>query len=64
MTEFLDFNELRALIQRLNEADASAIDFVIDELSRLQSRVKQLELGLDTAIEKLNSNLYVKPKSL
>jgi hypothetical protein len=61
-TEFLDLNDLFELRNKLIKGDETAIDNVIEELGRLQSIIKDYELGMRLINDKFNANHFKKPK--
>lgn len=54
-TEFLDLNDLFNLKNKLLKGNEDAINTTIDELSRLQSVIKDYELGMRLLNDKFNS---------
>jgi len=60
-TEFYDINDLFELKKELLKGDNDVIDKIITELSRLQSVIKDYELGMRLLTDKFNSTSFKTP---
>lgn len=60
-TEFTDLVQKFHLAKKLEEGNKDAIDYVMNEMSRLESIIRDYEIGLKQAKEKLDSVTFKKP---
>lgn len=64
MTEFISLDDKMKIFNSLKNGDEESIELVIKEIDRLESRIKELEMGCDSIINKLNGKTYLKPEQL
>lgn len=59
---FIPFDQKRAIIDRIDSGDKKAALILIAEIDRLESIVKDYEIGLRAGAEKLKSESFKKPQ--
>lgn len=62
-TKFISITEKAALIVALQLGEKEAITTVMDELNRLESVIKDYEIGIKQINDKFNSKTFKRPKN-
>jgi len=60
-TEFIGLLAKRDLFIKLEQGDKKAIEFTLEEISRLESIIRDYEIVLKISREKLESSTFKKP---
>lgn len=64
MTVFLSLDDKMKLFNSLQQGEKKSVEFVMKEMDRLESRIKELEMGCTSLHDKLNGKTYLKPESI
>jgi len=60
-TEFIDLIKKIDLQIRIKNNDEEAIKLIFLEIERLETIIRDYEIGLESAVNKLNNNLFKQP---
>jgi len=57
-TKFLKMSDFMKLRNKILKGDEESIDFLFEELSRLESIIKDYEIGLKSAVDKYETTIF------
>ncbi len=60
-TNFIDLNKKMIIIEELKSGDAKSIKLIFDEIQRLESIIRDYELGIRLLNEKFESKTFKQP---
>lgn len=60
-TEFLDILEKAFLMSQIAQGNIKAGQRLLSEIDRLESRIRDYEVGMQGVVQKLESNTFKKP---
>lgn len=62
-TEFLDITEKAFLMSQIEQGNIKAAQKLLSEIDRLESRIRDYEVGMNGIVEKLTSKTFKKPNT-
>lgn len=63
-TQYLTVTEMAQLAAKLRQGDEKAINYVVSEIGRLQSVIRDLEIGMECVVIKYNSTVFKEPTQI
>lgn len=60
-TEFLDTLEKMYIMSQIEQGNMKAAQRLLSEIDRLESRIRDYEVGMQGVVQKLESNTFKKP---
>lgn len=63
-TIFVDLSDKSILMNKMRKGDDKAIEYVISEIDRLESIIRNYEAGMDIIVGRLDSTSFKEPKPI